>query len=116
MKHKTLAALVAIGLACAYSLTADSAGTPVSITGEGACAKCQLKIGNECQITVTVAGEGQDVTYYLKENEETKKLGKRLCSERKQVKATGTIKTADGKFELTPTKVEIVTEVRRESQ
>ncbi|MCW5553636.1 MAG: hypothetical protein KIS67_15930 [Verrucomicrobiae bacterium] len=116
MKHKTIATLVALGLACAYTLKAVSAGTPVTFTGEGACAKCLLKEGKECQPTLTVAGEGQNVTYYLKENEATKKLGKQLCTERKKVKVTGTVKPVDGKFELTATKVEIVTEVRPQSQ
>lgn len=114
MKRRTITALVVMGLACAYSFNAFAAGIPVSITGEGACAKCQLKEGQDCQPTVTIAGEGQNVTYYLKDNEASKKLGKQLCSERKKVKATGTVKPVDGKLELTASKVEIVTEVRPE--
>lgn len=116
MKRRTITALVVMGLACAYTFNAVGAGIPVSLAGEGACAKCQLMEGQDCQLTITVAGEGQNVTYYFKDNEATQKLGKQLCSERKKLKATGTVKPVDGKLELTASKVEIVTEVRPESQ
>jgi hypothetical protein len=48
------------------------------------------------------------VTYHLTQNEVTKAFAKHLCAEKQKVKATGTVKTVNGKQELTPTKIELV--------
>jgi hypothetical protein len=108
MKNKLIAALTIGIVAIALAFNAASSGAPVTITGDGACAKCQLKEGKACQPTLTAVEDGKKVTYYLRENAATKEISKQLCTEHKQLKVTGTVQTVDGRFELTPTKVEIV--------
>lgn len=50
----------------------------------------------------------QTVTCHLAQNAVTKEFAKNRCAEKKKVKATGTVKTVNGKPELTPTKIELV--------
>ena len=108
MKKKLIAALSISGLVVALVLSASASGANVTITGDGACAKCQLKEAKSCQPPVTAMEDGKKVTYYLRENAATKQIGKQLCSEHLQLKVTGAVQTVDGRFEITPTKVEIV--------
>ena len=108
MKKKLIAILTISGLAFALTINAGPSGAPVTITGDGACAKCQLKEGKTCQPTVTALEDGKKVTYYLRENAATKEISKKLCTEHKQLKVTGTVQSVDGRFEITPTKIEIV--------
>ena len=107
MKNKILAALAIAGLAVALPLGAVPAENEKTIVGEGACAKCVLKQAESCQSTITEEGE-KKVTYYLTQNDVTKAFAKNLCDEKKKVKAVGTVKTVNGKQELTPTKIELV--------
>jgi hypothetical protein len=94
-----MTALVVAGLALsnAFSAFADEK----TITGEGSCAKSHS--------TVIKAKEGdKTVTYYLVENEVSKKFHDKICQKAADVKATGDVKEVDGKLELTPTKIELV--------
>ena len=108
MKNTILAALAIAGLALALPLRAVNAEAEKTVTGEGACGKCILKEAAACQIEIKVGEGDTKVTYYLTENEITKQFGKKLCTEKQKVKATGTVKTVNGKQELTPTKIELV--------
>ncbi|MEO6808452.1 MAG: DUF6370 family protein [Isosphaeraceae bacterium] len=82
-----------------------------TITGNGQCAKCELKETAKCQNTITVTENGKEVVYYLKQNEVSKKFHKNICQDpTKTVKATGDVKEEDGKLVMDPTKVEVVEE------
>jgi hypothetical protein len=102
-------ALLAIsGLLVTLHLNADVADSKKTITGDAACAKCILQETKECQLTIAVEEDGKKVTYYLVPNNVTKEFGNQVCTEKKKVKTTGTVKTVDGKRELKPTKIELV--------
>ena len=62
------------------------------------------------QATGQVKEGDKTVTYYLADNDVSKKFHENICKETKKVKATGTVKEVDGKMELTPTKIELVKE------
>jgi aspartyl/asparaginyl-tRNA synthetase len=84
-----------------------------TVTGEGACAKCSLKETKTCQNAVTVQEGGKKVTYYLTKNKVSNDFHKNVCQTTEKIKVTGTVKTEpkDGKAgEITPTKIELVTE------
>lgn len=76
-----------------------------TITGEGKCAKCALKEGDKCQNVIQVEKKGKKTTYYLTQNDLSKKFHEYLCKESKKVTATGTVKTVEGKKEFTATKL-----------
>src|SRR5437773_6323062 len=83
----------------------------VTITGEGKCAKCSLKEADKCQNVIEVESKkGGKVKYYVVENDMAKEFHKNICKENKKVTATGTVKTVDGKREITVTKIEVVKE------
>jgi RecG-like helicase len=86
------------------SLAADEK----TITGEGKCGKCALKETKSCQNVVQVKEKDKTVTYYITDNDLSKKFHDNLCKETKKVTVTGTVKTVNGKQELTPTKMELV--------
>ena len=79
----------------------------ITITGEGKCAKCALKETDKCQNVIQVGKKHKTVTYYLVQNDISKNFHDNLCKGPKQVTATGTVKTVDGKKELTVTKIEL---------
>jgi hypothetical protein len=108
MKSKIMAALAITGLALALPLSAVTAENEKTVTGEGACSKCVLKEAETCQATIKAEEAGKKVTYHLTQNEVTKAFAKHLCAEKQKMKATGTVKTVNGKQELTPTKIELV--------
>ncbi len=108
MKKHLMTSLVVTGLALALQMGALAADEEKTITGEGACAKCVLKQAEACDLTVTAEESGKKVTYHLAKNDVTKQQGKKLCAEKSKVKVTGTVKTVNGKQELTPIKIEEV--------
>ena len=79
----------------------------VTITGEGKCAKCVLKEADKCQNVIQTKQDGKTVTYYLAQNDVSKDFHEDLCKESKKVTATGTVTEADGKKELTVSKIEL---------
>ena len=109
MKKNLLALLVISALAVASALVATAADKEKTIVGDGACAKCVLKETETCQHTVTTDEGGKKVTYYLAQNDVAKEFGNQLCTEKKKIKVTGTVKTVGGKQELTATKMELGT-------
>jgi len=94
---------VAIGIAAAVLV---GAATEKTIKGEAACAKCVLKQAKECHVAIQVKEGDKTLTYYLAENDASKKLEKAVCKDKKKVTATGTVKEADGKLEFTASKIE----------
>ena len=109
MKRSLLATLLVAGLTMMFTLHARAADEK-TITGEGKCAKCALKETKSCQNAIQVKEGDKTVTYYLAQNDVSKKCHDNICQESKKVKATGTVKEVDGKMELTPTKIELVKE------
>ena len=106
MKRSIIAAFVVASLAIAL----NSRAADKTITGDGMCAKCELKEAKECQNAIKVKEGGKTVTYYLVQNDVSKKFHKNVCKSTEKVKATGTVKEVDGKMELTPTKIDLVKE------
>lgn len=79
----------------------------VTITGEGKCGKCALKETKSCQNVIQVTKDGKTQTYYLVQNDVSKKFHENVCQDTKKVTATGSVKTVDGKQELTVSKIEV---------
>jgi hypothetical protein len=99
------------GLALIVTLPAAFAADKdkeVTITGEGKCGKCALKETKDCQNVVQVEKDGKKTTYYLEQNEVSKKFHSELCTDTKKVKVIGTVKEVDGKKQLTAKKIELV--------
>src|SRR5436305_14890874 len=120
MKKATLlltgiAGLVILALATP-AFAADEKDAPkgkeakeMTITGDGKCAKCDLKETEKCQNVIEREGKnGKKVKYYIVDNEMAKDFHKNICKETKKAKATGTVKKVDGKNEMTITKIEVV--------
>jgi phage I-like protein len=107
MKKSLITLLAITGLAWALASVAY-AGEEKTITGEAKCAKCILKETDSCQNAVQVKENGKTITYLLTKNDVSKKFHENVCTESKKVKVTGTVKEVAGKFELTPTKIDLV--------
>lgn len=80
----------------------------VTLTGTGACAKCELNETTKCQNVVIVEKEGKKTTYYFTANDVAKKFHSNVCQGTKKIKVTGTVEEKDGKMQLTATKAEVV--------
>jgi len=85
-------------------LTVAAQAEEKTITGEGMCAKCELKEAKTCQNAIKAEG----VTYYLADNKTSKDFHKNVCSKTAKVKATGEVSEKDGKKVLTASKIEVV--------
>jgi hypothetical protein len=107
MKSKIMMGLAIGAVALALRLNAATDAAPKTITGDGACAKCTLKETKDCRLTITVEEDGKRVVYYLVPNHVSKEFGNPVCTEKKKIKASGTVKTVDGKREFKPTKIEL---------
>ena len=81
-----------------------------TITGDGKCAKCSLQETDSCQNAVEVEEGGKTVTYYVVDNDLSKKFHKTsgICKATKKVKVTGEVKEVDGKMQITADKMEVV--------
>lgn len=111
MKKSLLVATFGAAFFAAASLLAadpNSAAKEVTLVGKGQCAKCALHLTDECQNTVTVSENGKDQLYYLTANDVSEDFHSKICKGPKEIKVTGTVKEADGKKEITPTKIEVV--------
>jgi hypothetical protein len=111
---RKLLAIVAAGILCSGIglLRADEKGEKITLKGDGMCAKCALKETKSCQNAVIVTKDGEKKTYYLVQNDISKKnhgsMG--FCRATKdkpvKVKITGTCKEEDGKLVFTAEKIE----------
>jgi len=105
---KSLALVAGVAVLLFTAATVRTLGDDkVTITGEGKCAKCSLKETKECQNVIQAEKGGKMVNYYLVDNDVSKEFHGKLCKESKKVTATGTVKEVDGKWQLTPTKIEL---------
>ena len=109
----TKASMLLTGIAGLVLLTfttpafAADEGKEMTIKGEAKCAKCALKESSKCQTVIQAEEDGKTVTYYLADNKAAKDFHETVCQEAKKVTATGTVKTVDGKKELTVAKIEV---------
>jgi hypothetical protein len=102
-----------LGLAVALLLVVgaradDEKKKEVTLKGKICCAKCELKEEGRTKChTVIVAKDKDDkeVTYYF-DDEGSKKNHKKICTEAKNGKVTGTVEEKDGKKWITVSKVE----------
>lgn len=108
MKKTLILALSVAGLL--FATSNGLAEDKKTITGEGQCAKCSLKKADSCQNVIVVKEDGKEVTYWLAKNDVSNKFHKNVCTEKKKVKAEGTVKEVDGKKEFTATKLDVVKE------
>jgi len=104
---KSVSAIVcALALLGSVSI-ARAADESKTVTGEAKCAKCLLKEKTDThQAAIQVKEGDKSVTYYLVANEASKAYDKKVCEKAEKVTATGTVKTVDGKLQLTATKIE----------
>ena len=95
-------------LAFANPVLAADEGKKETIVGMGKCGKCALKETKECQNVIQTEKGGKTTTYYLVKNDKANEFHKKICTEAKKVKATGTVKEVGGKKEMTVSKIELV--------
>jgi hypothetical protein len=107
-------ALFALALSFLLALAARGDDVkPVTITGDGVCAKCTLKEAKSCQNVLVVREGTKEVKYYLAKNKLANDFhhASEICSATKdapiRTTATGTVKELDGKKVLTATKIEL---------
>jgi hypothetical protein len=106
-KNSFIGAGLAGLLALALALPVFAEDKEITISGEGKCAKCLLKETDKCQNAIQVEKDGKKTTYYVVENDVSKKFHENICEEAKKVTATGTVKVVDGKQQFTATKIEL---------
>lgn len=109
---RKLYSLLAVAVAFMGVTLVAYAADPVTITGDGVCAKCALKEKPSCQNVVITKQDGKEVKYYLVQNAVSKKAhqAEMICQASTdapvKLKVTGTVEEKDGKKEMTPTKIE----------
>jgi hypothetical protein len=79
----------------------------VTLKGKICCAKCELKEEGrtKCATVIVVKEDDKEVTYYF-DKDSDKKNHKKICTEAKNGKVTGTVEEKDGKKWVKATKVE----------
>jgi hypothetical protein len=109
MKKLLFSSFALIGIfAASVAFGADKESKEITIKGDGKCGKCALKETDSCQNVIQVDKGKNKGTYYLVQNDISKNFHDNICKETKKVKATGSVKEADGKKEFTATKIEVV--------
>src|ERR1041385_7521072 len=78
-----------------------------TVIGTGLCGKCSLKETESCQNVIQVEKSGKKTSYYLVQNDVSKKFHEKICKAPAKVKATGTVKKVDGKNEFTATDIQL---------
>ena len=107
MKKSSLFVSLAVGLLLATGGLFAADAKEVTVTGEGACAKCVLHETEDCQTAITTTENGQKVVYYLADNDVSKGFHKNVCKAPAKVTATGTVDMKDGKNVLTASKIDV---------
>lgn len=102
------AGLLWLALATPTQAADQAAGKPITITGEAKCAMCQLKESDKCQTVIQTEKDGKKISYYLTDNDVAKNFHENVCKAPKKVTATGTVAMADGKHQMTVSKIELV--------
>ena len=108
MKRTSFLLAGAIGLfMLALVMPAQAEDKEITITGEAKCGKCALKETEKCQNEIQVEKDGKKTTYYLVQNDVSKKFHENVCQAAKKTTATGTSKKVDGKLQFTATKIDL---------
>jgi hypothetical protein len=82
----------------------------VTLIGEGKCAKCLLKEGDTCQNVIEVQRGTVKRVYYMTQNDISKAFHDNISKQAQKITVTGTAGIGkNGKLEITPTKIELVT-------
>lgn len=76
----------------------------VTIAGKGVCAKCELGETSTCHNAIQVEKDGKTVTYYLEQNDVSKKFHKNVCSSPTSAMAIGVVAEEKGKMIMIPVK------------
>ena len=91
---------------------AEAAAAPaaeVTLKGTLECAKCALHETEKCQNALVTEKNGKKTTYYLEQNDVSKKFHDNVCKDTKKVTVTGVAKKGDnGKREFVASKIEEV--------
>ena len=107
MKTTSLVSLLALGLFGA-SLVWAAEPAPVTLVGQGQCAKCSLGKSDTCQNVVVVTKDGKEEVYWLTQNPLSEKFHDNVCTAPKEIKVVGVVKETAGKKEITATSIELV--------
>jgi quinol monooxygenase YgiN len=107
---RSFAVIAVVASLVLFANATSASAKDVSISGEAKCAKCMLHEGDKCQTVIQVTKKGKTQTYYVMDNEVSKGFHKDVCHSAEKVKASGTVKTVDGKKELTLTKIDLAKE------
>lgn len=105
MKKLITTALAAVALM--YVSPTFAADKEVTLKGEGKCAKCALKLADECQDVIEVKkDDGKKVVYWIEMNEVGKKFHKKVCSDTIKMTAVGKVEKKGDKMILVASKLE----------
>ena len=108
MKRTSLCLLLAALLFAALVASAADKTKEVTLTGDGKCAKCQLKETDTCQNVIQTQEDGKTITYYLEQNKVSKNFHESLCENPRKITVTGIVKEENGRKLLTPSKIKLV--------
>ncbi len=89
------------------AVIARAADDVKTVTGEAACAKCELKLQGTCQTVIQVKEGDRTVLYYVAPNSVGKAFHSKVCEAPEEVTATGTVAMVDGKTVLTATSIDL---------
>lgn len=107
MSKKLVFGLALVAAVVTYFGMPAFADDEKTVTGEGKCGKCAMKQTEKCQNVIEVKEGDKTVTYWLVDNEVSKKFHANICQAPAKVTATGTLKEDGGKQMLTATKIEL---------
>ena len=104
MKRSIIAAFVVASLTIA--LNTRAADEKKTITGDGMCAKCELKQTSDCQMAIKVKNtDGTSDTLLVENNKIAQDFHNKICKQTKAVNGEGTISEKDGKKTVTLSKI-----------
>ena len=106
MTKLAFAHLIALGF---LGLSTSVRAEEVKLTGEGACAKCVLKMPSisKCQNAITVIGaDGKKEVILMEHNGKSKDFHDAICLHTAKIKAEGNLTEQNGQKLLVPTKLE----------
>ena len=86
---------------------AASGGKEITLTGKGCCAKCCLKVAEECQNVLSVEKDGKKTTYYIVQNDISKAFHENICKKPADIVVTAECAKVGDKLQLTASKIEL---------
>ena len=95
-----IAAVALLAFITPSTFAAEKAAKNVTVKGEGKCGKCALKETKECQNVVQVKEGDKTVTYYIADNDVSKKFHGKVCETTQNISVTGKVTEVDGKKQI----------------